>query len=830
MQTVPGSNEAAHPVATPPEYSPSAQIKAIVAQAGDYNPDDFVAINRYWRAANYLGGAQIYLKSNVFLDEPLKPEQIKDRLLGHWGTVPGINLVWAHLNRVIKRDDASVMLIVGPGHGAPAANANLYLEGTLGDYYPELSFSREGVGRLVRSFSWPGGFPSHLFPGTPGAIHEGGELGYALATAYGAAFDNPDLVVACIVGDGEAETGPTATAWHCNKYLNPATDGAVLPILHLNGYKIASETIFGSMNDDELTSLFTGYGYEPILLHLSGEIEDELLRAHKQMAEATDKAFAMIRDVQGRARAGEIIERPKWPVLLMRSPKGWTGIETAHGKQIEGTFRAHQVPVEDVKTNAEDLAKVETWLRSYVPGELFDTSGRPFGDIEATCPTGDKRLGANPHTYGGKIRRELTRPDFQDYAVPVEKDERGKIKRGDTTGLGQLLRDVIKLNAEEANFRIVCPDELVSNKLTAVFEATTRQFVWPYNAETDDYMGRSGRVLEVLSEHDCQAWLQGYLLTGRHGIFPCYEAFVAIVDSMMNQFAKFLKQSGEIAWRKPISSFNYLLSSEGWRQDHNGYSHQGPGFINNLLNKKAKNVRVYLPPDTNCLLSTMNHCLTSTDKINLVIASKQEMPQWLTMDEAIEHCRSGASIWQWAGTAAPGEEPDVVLAGAGVYPMAEVMGAAWLLRRDLPRLKTRVVNVTDLLILERDTTHPHGLKQSEFDHLFGADRSVIFNFHGYPSAVKQLIFDRDCASRFTVNGYLEEGTTTTPFSLLNQNGVDRYTVAMQALDAASRVNPQVAAAADDLINRYRHELDNIHDYVLAHGIDPPEITQWSWTD
>ncbi len=787
--------------------------------------EDLATLDAYWRAANYLGAAQIYLQDNCLLEAPLRPEHIKERLLGHWGTVPGINFIYAHLNRLIRQQDAGILLITGPGHGAPANIANLYLEGSLQEFYPDLTLDRKGAYRLIRSFSWPGGFPSHLYPGMPGSIHEGGELGYALATAFGAAFDNPDLIVACIVGDGEAETGPTATAWHSTKFLNPAHDGAVLPILHLNGYKISSETVFGAMTDAELIDLFEGYNYSVSIVEAQADTPEPRASAHRQMAGALSEAYAAIRRIQAAARQGFPEDRPRWPMLILRSPKGWTGPKEVNGEPVEGSFRSHQVPITDVRTNPAHLAQLEQWLRSYRPQELFDKEGRPRPEILATCPTGDRRMGMNPHAYGGRIRKDLNLPDFRQYAVPVATP--GSLRRSDMTELGKYLRDVIRLNEETANFRIFCPDEMTSNRLNAVFEATSRQFAWPTDPR-DDFMGKSGRVIEMLSEHNCQGWLQGYLLTGRHGLFPCYEAFISIVDSMLNQYAKFLKQADEIPWRAPVTSFTYLLTSEGWRQDHNGFSHQGPGFINTLLNKKARHARVYLPPDANCLLSTVDHCLTSLDKINLVIASKQPMPQWLTMEAAIAHCRAGASIWGWASTD-EGEQPDVVLASAGVYPTAEVLAAAWLLRREAPELRVRVVNVTDLLILEEHTFHPHGLTPAAFDALFTPDRPVIFNFHGYPSAVKQLLFDRPSAARFQINGYIEEGTTTTPFDLLVRNGADRYHVVIQAVRAAAPLNPAIAAQAEDIATRYQQKLADHRAYIEANGTDPDEIREWTWS-
>jgi xylulose-5-phosphate/fructose-6-phosphate phosphoketolase len=797
-----------------------ARSTAVLSEASE----PLAALDAYWRAANYLGAAQIYLQTNVLLETPLRPEHIKPRLLGHWGTVPGLNFIYAHLNRVIRQHDARILLVTGPGHGAPANLANLYLEGALAEFYPEFTPDRDGLARLIRGFSWPGGFPSHLTPGTPGIIHEGGELGYALATAFGAAFDNPGLIVACVVGDGEAETGPTATAWHSTKFLNPAGDGAVLPILHLNGYKISSRTLFGAMDKGELRALFRGYGYAPLFVDAPPG-PDHVLAAHRAMASALDAAYRAIGSLQKTARRGRLPDRPRWPLVILRSPKGWTGIAELDGEPIEGSYRSHQVPVDEVRTNPGHLRALEGWLRSYRPQELFDADGRAAPRILATCPQGDRRMGLSPHAHGGGLRKELTRPDIRRFAVDVRRP--GAARCSDMTELGKYLAEVVRLNDRDAHFRIVCPDEMASNRLTRVFDATPRQFIWPIHPR-DEAVGRRGRVVEILSEHTCQGWLQGYLLTGRHGLFPCYEAFVAIVDSMMAQYAKFLKQSAEVAWRKPVSSFTYLLSSEGWRQDHNGYSHQMPGFINTLLNKKAQHVRIYLPPDANCLLSTIDHCLTSTDKINLVIASKQPMPQWLDLDAADAHCRAGASVWEWASTEA-GMDPDVVLACAGVYPTTEVLAAAWLLRRELPELRVRVVNITDLLILEPDSYHPHGLSPERFDHLFTVNRPVVFNFHGYPSAVKQLLWERPRHDRFVINGYREEGTTTTPFALLAMNGVDRYHVLMQAVRAGAARNPAVLAKADGTLRGAERRLAEHRVYVEDHGQDPEEIAEWQWS-
>ncbi len=774
------------------------------------------AIARYRRVTNYLAAAQIYLKDNVLLEEPLKPEHIKDRLLGHWGTDPGINLVYAHLNHLIMRHDLDMFLVTGPGHGAPANLANLYLEGTLHDYYPELTFDRVGLHNFVKRFSWPGGFPSHLYPGVPGTIHEGGELGYALATAFGAAMDNPDLIVGCIVGDGEAETGPTATAWHSYKFLDPAESGAVLPIVHINGYKIANPTIYGTMSDEELLDLFTGYGYQVVFVE--GDDLDASLYG------ALDWAYHEIRRIQQAARSGKPISKPRWPVLLMRSLKGWTGIKELDGEPIEGSYRSHQVPVTDVKTNPAHLQLVEQWLRSYHVEELFDQDWHPVPEILAQCPKGDRRMGNNPHTYGGRLRQDLDLPNIHDYAVTVPAEHNGS-DVSSVESLALYLEEVVRRNPHI--FRIFSPDELESNKLMAVLNATKRDFQWPIPPHNEKLSSHDGRVIEVLSEHDCQAWLQGYLLTGRHGMFPSYEAFLNIIISMMDQFSKFLKMSQEIPWRLPVSSLNYLETSTLWRQEHNGFSHQSPGFINDILNRKAKVSRVYLPPDANCLISTVDHCLRSKEYVNLVVVNKPPMPQWLSMEDAIAHCRAGASIWPWASID-DGIDPDVVLVGIGDNPTLEVMAAASLLRQDIPELRVRVVNVTDLFVLEDSHDHPHGLDVDMFEALFTADRPVVINFHGYPSAVKQLLFGRHSVRRFHINGYQEEGTTTTPFDMNVRNGTSRYQVASQAIRLAVAQNPRVAVKASALVHRYEYVLVDHRRYIQEHGVDPEEITNWRW--
>jgi xylulose-5-phosphate/fructose-6-phosphate phosphoketolase len=775
------------------------------------------SLQRYRRAVNYLAAAQIYLKDNPLLEEPLRPEHIKDRLLGHWGTAPGINLIYAHLNQLILKTDASILLITGPGHGAAANLANMYLEGTLSEFFPKLTRDRAGLRRFVKAFSWPDAFPSHLYPGYPGVIHEGGELGYALATAFGAAFDNPELIVACIVGDGEAETGPTAAAWHSNKFLNPQTDGAVLPILHVNGFKIANPTIFGTMSDDELRSLFTGYGYAVRIVALSERIDGD-------MSDAVIGSYNEIGAIQDAARAGGAVARPRWPMIILRTPKGWTGPKVVDGKAIEGSFRAHQVPAKDAKTNPVHLKIVESWLRSYKPQELFTADGRPAEDLLVLVPRGERRMARNPHALGGEIRRPLKLPAIADYGVDL--DGRGQNQISSVEELGNYLRDVVRLNQATRNFRVVCPDELESNRVGAILAATDRQYVWPL-PENCEHISADGRVLEVLSEHNCQGWLQGYLLTGRHGIFPCYEAFLPIVDGMMNQYAKFLKTSLEIPWRKPISSLNYLLTSEAWRQEHNGYSHQGPGFINNLLTKKGHTYRIYLPPDANCLIRTIEECLTVTDMINVVIAGKQPMPQWLSRQEAKEHCRVGASIWRWASTN-DGEDSELLLACAGDNLTLETLAAADILRREAPEWRVRVVNVTDLLVLGIPQKYPQGLDEDRFERLFPVNCPTIFNFHGYTAAIKQLLWERRENSRFDLNGYREEGTTTTPFDMHIHNRTSRYHLIIQGAQKIAARNPKAAAKAEELIVKYERKIADHGIFIRREGVDPPEIAEWKW--
>ncbi|HEY1357709.1 MAG TPA: phosphoketolase family protein [Thermoleophilaceae bacterium] len=784
----------------------------------------------YRRATNYIAAAMIYLQGNHMLEEPLGPEHIKHRLLGHWGTVPGLNLMYAGLNRLILDTQAQVLLVTGPGHGAPANLANLWIDGCLGEVRPDMGRDRQGLATLVKEFSWPGGFPSHLGPMVPGTIHEGGELGYALATAFGAALDNPDLIVGCIIGDGEAESGPTAGAWHSNKFLDPATSGAVLPMLHLNGYKIANPTIYKSLNNEELTKLFEGFGWHPLIVE-----GDDLDAA---LAEALDTAHSEIRELQSQSRNGGRPDRPRWPMLVVKSPKGWTGPKEVDGVQIEGTSKAHQVPAMQAKSNPEHLKILEDWLRSYKPEELFDESGGPTQEVLASCPEGDLRMGANPHVNGGKMRKALNRPSLDEHAFDVPGP--GEANGSALNSLGEYLRDVFRLNDDEKNFRIVCPDEVASNRLGPVFEATDHAWEWPLDPKIDTGHSPDGRIMEVLSEHNCQGWLQGYVLTGRHGLFPCYEAFIPIIDGMVNQYGKFLKMSkDEAPWREPVPSMNYLLTSVGWRQDHNGYSHQVPGFINSMLNRKEDTARIYLPPDANTLVATMDKCLDSTRTINLVIATKHPLPQWLSMDEAKAHVEAGASEWKWASTDVSGD-PDIVLACCGTIPTIELLATTALLREHVPDLRVKFVNVTNLFSLALPEAHPDGLDQEEFRELFTMERPVLFNFHGYPSAVHQLIHRRPLQERFHVRGYVEEGTTTTPFDLLAMNGVDRYTLAIEAL---SRIDVGASEAvrgasgafavrdvegAQDTIEQFRSKLKELRAYIREEGNDPPEILEWTW--
>ncbi|WP_434441666.1 phosphoketolase family protein [Lentzea sp. E54] len=770
---------------------------------------DTEAVHRYRRACDYAAVAMIYLKDNVLLREPLRREHLKPRLLGHWGTCPGITLLYSGLNGLVRRTGQRTLLVTGPGHGAPAVHANLWLEGTHAALDPALGLDEAGLAELVRRFSWPGGFPSHLSPEVPGVIHEGGELGYALATAFGAALDKPDLLVACLVGDGEAETGPTAGSWHANKYLSPRTDGAVLPVLHLNGYKISSPTIYGCMSDEELTAYFSGAGWSPYLVDVTAADDPDAL-----LAETLDLAHREIEAVRERWQPGE---RAVWPMIVLRSPKGWgVPARDAAGEPLEGTFRAHQVPLGDVHEDDAEFALLERWLRSYRPEELFDTDGRPHDDLLADLPPEDLRLGRVPEANGGRLRRDLPLPDVARFAVDVP--EPGAASASPTGTAGEWLAGLMRATEDRRDFRVMCPDELESNKLGALLEVTGRTFTWPL-PDTAEHIAPGGRVMEVLSEHLCQGWLQGYLLTGRHGLFPCYEAFASIADSMLNQYAKFLKMSGEVPWRAPVASLNYLLTSEGWRQEHNGYSHQGPGFLNNLLTKKASTARIYLPPDANTLLVTLRRCLASTDRINLVVAGKNAGAQWLGLDAAERHCEAGASVWDWA---CHGDgDPDVVLACAGGIPTVEVLAAAAMLREHAPGLSVRVVNVVDLLSLAPASRHPHGLPDEDFAACFGERTPVVFGFHGYPSAAHETLHGRPATERFHVHGYLEEGTTTTPFDLLVSNRMSRHDLAVEALRRTGH-DPALA-------DRLTEERDALRAAAHRDGADPQEITGWRWS-
>ncbi|HEX7077202.1 MAG TPA: phosphoketolase family protein [Candidatus Eisenbacteria bacterium] len=780
---------------------------------------DLDRLARYRRAVDYIAAAQIYLKANPLLNEPLRPEHIKDRLLGHWGTAPGINLIYAHLNRLILETGASVLLVTGPGHGAAANMANLWLEGTITEYYPDVTRDAAGLAELTRRFSWPYGFPSHLNPGIPGVIHEGGELGYALSTAFGAALDNPGLIVACLVGDGEWETGPTANSWHGTKFLNPATDGAVLPILLLNGFKIANPSIPGTMSEEELRAYFEGCGYGPVFVDDGPDVDADL-------GDAITRVHGEIRAIQRQALDGKPPARPRWPLLVLRTPKGRGCPKEIDGHEVEGTFRAHQVPISDPKTSPEHRALLERWLRSYRPEELFDAEGRPMPDLLEACPPRERRMAMNPAGFGGDRRQPLDLPPIEEFAVTVTPERRGEPAVSNMKALGGYLSEVIRRNAAARNFRIVCPDELESNRLGAVLDVTRRQYAWPLPHGTEK-TARDGRVLEMLSEHMCQGWLEGYLLTGRHGLFPCYEAFVPIVDGMMNQYAKFLKASLEVPWRKPVSSLNYLLTSESWRQDHNGFSHQGPGFINNLLTKKGETYHIYLPPDCNTLLVTMDECLRSTDHINIVVSGKQPMQQWLSLEEAREEVRVGASIWRWASVE-DGEDPQVVLAATGDNLTLEILGAAQLLRQDAPEWRIRVVNVMDLVTLGIPQKYPHGLDEGRFQRLFPLDAPVIYNFHGYTAAIKQLCWERPRNERFDINGYREEGSTTTPFDMHIRNRTSRYHVVIQTAQKLAAKEPRVAAKAERLIRHYERLIVRHRTFIEREGVDPPEISAWRW--
>jgi xylulose-5-phosphate/fructose-6-phosphate phosphoketolase len=792
--------------------------KAAPRSTSTASADELGLVDAWWRAANYLSVGQIYLLDNPLLHEPLTVDHVKPRLLGHWGTTPGLNLVYAHLNRVIRARDLAVLFVCGPGHGGPAMVANTYLEGSYTELYPAITQDEAGMRSLFRQFSFPGGVPSHAAPETPGSINEGGELGYSLAHAYGAVLDHPELVAVCVVGDGEAETGALAASWHSNKFLNPAVDGAVLPILHLNGYKIANPTVLARIPATELTALLEGFGHTVHMVE-----GDDPARVHRALADALDTALDQIAAIQATARAGgaDGTERSRWPMIVLRTPKGWTGPTEVDGQRVEGTYRSHQVPLAGLADNPEHLRLLEVWMRSYSPDELFE-GGRLRADIARLAPEGDRRMGASPYANGGRLRRDLDLPDFRDYAVDAPAPDATRSEP--TRVLGVWLRDVVRRNPN--TFRITGPDETASNRLSAVFDATDRTWV----AETvpdDDHLAPDGRVMEVLSEHLCQGWLEGYLLTGRHGLFNCYEAFVHIVDAMFNQHAKWLKVTRQLEWRSPISSFNYLLSSHVWRQDHNGFSHQDPGFIDHVVNKKAEVVRVYLPPDANCLLSVMDHCLRSVDYVNVVVAGKNDLPNWLAMDDAVAHCAAGIGIWDWASTEGAGTDgsPDVVLACCGDVPTLEALAAADLLRRHRPEVGVRVVNVVDLMRLQDQAEHPHGLPDDEFDAVFTTDRPVVFAYHGYPRLIHELTYRRTNHRNLHVRGYKEEGTTTTPFDMVMLNDLDRFHLVMDAIDRV----PALGATAADLREAMVAKRAEARAYTRAVGDDLPEVRDWSWT-
>ncbi|MFO0807386.1 MAG: phosphoketolase family protein [Gemmataceae bacterium] len=776
--------------------------------------DELQKMDAYWRASNYLSVGQIYLFDNPLLREPLKREHIKPRLLGHWGTSPGLNMLYVHLNRVIVRDDLDAIYVIGPGHGGPSLVAHAYLEGTYTEYYPNIGRDAEGMKKLFKQFSFPGGIPSHVAPETPGSIHEGGELGYALSHAYGAAFDNPNLLVACIVGDGEAETGPLATSWHSNKFLNAARDGAVLPILHLNGYKIANPCFLARIPRAELESLFVGYGYKPYFVE-----GHEPEKVHRQLAATMDACVAEIRDIQAKARTGGSMSRPAWPMIVFRTPKGWTCPKEIDGKRCEDYWRAHQVPMGDMD-KPEHIKVLEHWMKSYRPNELFDDAGRFKTEYAAIAPKGNRRMSDNPHANGGLMLRDLKLPDFVNYAIDVKKP--GEAVAESTRVMGAFLRDVMKQNLDAKNFRLFSPDECASNRWQDAFEVTNRCFMGEIESY-DDHLSADGRVMEVLSEHQCQGWLEGYLLTGRHGFFSCYEAFIHIIDSMFNQHAKWLKVCKHIPWRRPIASLNYLLSSHVWRQDHNGFSHQDPGFIDHVVNKKAEVIRVYLPPDANCLLSVTDHCLRSRNYVNVVVAGKQPAPQWLTMDEAVKHCTAGIGIWEWASND-KGGEPDVVMACCGDVPTLETLAAVELIHKHLPELKVRVVNVVNLMKLQPATEHPHGLSDKDFDALFTKDRPVLFVFHGYPWLIHRLTYRRTNHDNIHVRGYKEEGTTTTPFDMCVLNQIDRFSLVGDVIDRV----PSLGARAAYFKQAIRDRLIDHRHYIAKHGDDMPSIRNWRW--
>jgi xylulose-5-phosphate/fructose-6-phosphate phosphoketolase len=784
---------------------------------GPLAADELALLDRYWRAANYLTVGQIYLQDNPLLREPLRPEQIKPRLLGHWGTSPGLSLLYVHLNRLIRQHDLDAIFLAGPGHGGPAVLANVYLEGTYAEVYPDITQDADGLRRFFRQFSTPGGVPSHVSVPTPGSIHEGGELGYVLAHAFGAAFDNPDLLVAAVVGDGEAETGPLAGSWKSIHFLNPARDGAVLPILHLNGYKIANPTVLGRKSDDQIRQLLEGQGYA--VWFVEG---DEPAHVHQALAAALDACYARIRDIQQTARRDGVHDCPRWPALVLRTPKGWTGPAVVNGQPVEGTFRAHQVPLTDVRADPEQLAMLDTWLRGYGPDDLFDAAGRLVPELAALAPAGDRRMGANPHANGGKVLAALDQPDFRDYALPVSQP--ASERHESTRQLGVWLRDIYRRNAHQANFRLFCPDEVNSNRLGAVFEAENRCFVGPTLA-IDDHIAPDGRVFEVLSEHLCEGWLEGYLLTGRHGLYATYEAFAMVSASMTVQHTKWLEEQIKLPWRAPVASLNILLTSTCWRNDHNGFSHQGPGLIDVLLSKRGSVARIYLPPDANCLLSVADHCFQSRNYVNLIVIDKQPQLQWLDMEAAVAHCTAGASVWDWASNAGDAE-PDVVLACAGDIPTLETVAAAWWLRRHAPELKVRVVNVVDLMALFPRHYHPHGMDETQFVNLFTADKPVVFAFHGYQRAIHEIVHGHANTDRFHVRGFNEQGTTTTPFDMVVLNEMSRYHLASEALHRTTHIVNRAPA----LMAECTAAIAQAGQYAREHFADPPAISDWTWTD
>jgi xylulose-5-phosphate/fructose-6-phosphate phosphoketolase len=803
----------------------STTTTATVWQSGSgsgVDDETLSRIDRWWRAANYLSVGQIYLLDNPLLREPLTRDHVKPRLLGHWGTTPGLNFLYAHLNRAVAERSQSTIYVTGPGHGGPGLVASSYLDGTYSETYSDITEDEEGLRRLFRQFSFPGGIPSHVAPETPGSIHEGGELGYALSHAYGAAFDNPDLLVATVIGDGEAETGPLATSWHSNKFVNPAQDGVVLPILHLNGYKIANPTVLARISDDELTDLMRGYGHKPHVFVGGFDADEPAIEVHRRFAAILDEVLDEIAEIKARAAKGDLT-RPMWPMIVFRTPKGWTGPDEIDGKKTTGSWRAHQVPLANARDTAAHLEVLEKWLESYRVSELFDTTGRLDPDIRALAPVGDLRMSANPHANGGILLRDLRMPDFRDFAVDVPTPA-GSFAEAPRI-LGNFLTEIIRRNPD--NFRIFGPDETASNRLQSVFEVTDKQWNAEfYGPDVDEHMSRAGRVMEMLSEHQCQGWLEGYLLTGRHGLFTSYEAFIHIVDSMFNQHAKWLKVTNHIPWRRPIASLNYLLSSHVWRQDHNGFSHQDPGFIDHVINKRAEVVRVYLPPDANTLLSTYDHCLRSRQYVNVVVSGKQPAPNFLTMEQAVAHCTRGLGIWEWAGSEVPGQKPDVVLAAAGDVPTLEVLAAADILRREVPDLKVRVINVVDLMRLQDEREHPHGLSDKQFDGLFTTDRPVIFAYHGYPWLIHRLTYHRNGHANLHVRGYKEEGTTTTPFDMVMLNDLDRYHLVIDVIDRVESLGTAQAGLRQKMVDaRIR-----AREYTRAHGDDIPEVRDWVWPD